>query len=129
MGVQLLNVPGLSRPPGYSHLGIGSGGKLVFTAGQVPLDAQGDLVGRGDHATQVEQVLRNLLAALEVAGATPSDVVKTTVYVVGGYEAQITVWEVVRSSPVGRAPSTLLGVELLGYRDQLVEIEAVAVIE
>jgi len=129
MAVQLLNVPGLSPPPGYSHLAIGSGGKLVFTAGQVPLDARGEIVGQGDHTTQTEQVLRNLLAALEVAGATPSDVVKTTVYVVGGYEAQIAVWEVVRSSPIGRAPSTLIGIELLGYRDQLVEIEAVAVIE
>ena len=38
------------------------------------------------------------------------------------------VWEAVQRSPLASAPSTLLGVALLGYRDQLVEIEAVAVI-
>lgn len=130
MAVRLMNVPGLSEPPGYTHLGIGSGGDLVFTAGQVPLDSQGNLVGAGDHRAQTEQVLRNLLSALAFAGARPEDVVKTTVYVVGArHEAYDRVWEGVQHSVIGRAPSTLVGTTLLGYPGQLVEIEAVALVE
>jgi enamine deaminase RidA (YjgF/YER057c/UK114 family) len=130
MAVRLTNVSGLSEPPGYAHVAIGSGRTLVFTAGQVPLDPDGNLVGSGDHRAQAEQVLRNLLWTLEAAGAGPRDVLKTTVFVVGkSHEAQSAVWDVVRSSPVGRSASTLVGVELLGYRGQLVEIEATAIIE
>jgi enamine deaminase RidA (YjgF/YER057c/UK114 family) len=75
-------------------------------------------------------VLDNLLVALYEAGAAPEQVVKTTVYVVGEQAALAAVWEVVRASPIGaaRPASTLLGVERLGYRGQLVEVEAVAVL-
>lgn len=125
--VRRFDAPGLSGPPGYSHVATGSG-RLVFTAGAVPLDAAGNLVGPGDHRLQTEQVLHNLMAALDAAGARPGDVAKTTVYVVGEHDALVAAWDVVRASSVGRAPSTLLGVQLLGYRGQLVEIEAVAVV-
>jgi enamine deaminase RidA (YjgF/YER057c/UK114 family) len=51
---------------------------------------------------------------------------KTTVYVVAEERADLVrVWDVV-SERLGRAPCTLLGISLLGYPDQLVEIEAVA---
>ena len=123
-------MPGLSEPPGVAHLAIGAGRSVVATAGQVPLDADGMLVGPDDHRAQAEQVLRNLLLTLETAGGTPDEVLKTTVYVAGGdHDAQVAVWSVVRGSAVGRAPSTLLGVERLGYRGQLVEVEALAIIE
>jgi enamine deaminase RidA (YjgF/YER057c/UK114 family) len=102
----------------------------VFTAGQVPLDAEGNLVGKEDYRLQTDQVLRNLLSVLGVAGASPNDVVKTTVYVVGAsLTAQDTVWSVIRDSPIAAAPSTLVGTALLGYEGQLVEIEAIAVVE
>lgn len=103
---------------------------MVFTAGAVPLDAEGNVVGPGDPPAQARRVLENLLAALEAGGAGPADVVKTTVYVAGAdHAAQASVWEVVRTSAIGRAPSTLLGVPLLGYRGRLVEIEAIAVLD
>jgi len=101
----------------------------VFTAGAVPLDGRGELVGPEDAEVQAEQVLANLLRQLETGGATPADVVKTTVYVAGGsHDTQSLVWEVVQRSPLAAAPSTLLGVAQLGYRGQLVEIEAIAVV-
>jgi enamine deaminase RidA (YjgF/YER057c/UK114 family) len=127
--VRLRNADGLSEPPGYAHVAVGSGTGLVFTAGGVPLDATGELVGSGDHARQAERVISNLLAALAAGGAMPNDLLKTTVYVVGPHEALIRTWDVVRASPIGHAPSTLLGVSLLGYGGQLVEIEAVAMID
>jgi enamine deaminase RidA (YjgF/YER057c/UK114 family) len=128
--VELRNVDTLAAPPGYSHVAVSRGGTVVFTAGAVPLDGEGELVGEGDPVAQAEQVIENLLAALQTAGAQPKDVAKTTVYVAGAsFEAQSAVWRVVRSSEIGRAPSTLVGVPILGYRGQLVEVEAIALID
>ena len=128
MGVKRRNVDGLAAPPGYSHVAIAGG--LVFTAGAVPLDPGGNLVGVDDPAAQARQVLENLERQLAEGGATPDDVVKTTVYVAGAsHEHQGVVWDAVQDSPFAAAPSTLIGVALLGYTGQLVEIEAVAVIK
>jgi enamine deaminase RidA (YjgF/YER057c/UK114 family) len=130
MGVEFRNVEDLSEPPGYSHVAVASGARLVFTAGAVPLDARGELVGPDDAEAQTEQVLANLLRQLEAGGATPADVVKTTVYVAGGSrDSQSHVWSVVQRSSLAAVPSTLVGVTELGYRGQLVEIEAIAVVE
>ena len=122
------NVPNLAPPPGYSHVAVAPDARLVFTAGAVPLDREGNLVGVGDVVAQTRQVLSNLTLALEAAGATGSDVLKTTVYVASEDRADLlTVWDLVQQSDVAAAASTLLGVSLLGYGGQLVEIEAVAV--
>ncbi len=130
MVVELRNADTLAPPPGYSHVAVARGGTMVFTAGAVPLDAEGNLVGEGDAVAQAEHVIDNLLAQLRAGGADASDVAKTTVYVAGGsHETQSSVWQVVRSSPVGSAPSTLVGVPLLGYRGQLVEVEAIALVD
>jgi enamine deaminase RidA (YjgF/YER057c/UK114 family) len=122
-------VDGLAEPPGYAHVAIASGSTWVFTAGAVPLDEHGDLVGPGDVEAQTGQVLANLIRQLEAGGASPDDVVKTTVFVAGAsHDDQARAWAVVQHSPLATAPSTLVGVVLLGYRGQLVEIEATAVI-
>jgi enamine deaminase RidA (YjgF/YER057c/UK114 family) len=121
--------PELFPPPAYSHVAVASG-RLVFTAGAVPLDAEGKLVGAGDARAQARQVIENLLVQLREGGAVADDVTKTTVYVVASEPAPLSeVWEVVRDSPLAGAPSTLLGVAALGYEGQLVEIEAIAVVD
>ena len=127
MPVEYRDASFLAPPPGYSHVAVAPAGTLVLTAGAVPLDADGNVVAPDDPAAQAHVVLDNLVVALETGGASPADVLKTTVYVVGGHAAQMAVWDVVRASSVGRAPSTLLGVASLGYRGQVVEIEATAV--
>ena len=68
-------------PPvnGYSHA-VAFQGRLVVVSGQVPLDADGRLVGRGDPEAQARQVFANLEAALAAAGATMDHVVKLTVF-------------------------------------------------
>jgi enamine deaminase RidA (YjgF/YER057c/UK114 family) len=126
--VERRTVESLAPPPAYSHVAVASG-RLVFTAGAVPVDAAGKLVGGEDAAAQTRQVIANLLAQLAAGGASAADVAKMTVYVVADDPAPLSaVWDVVRESPLAGAPSTLLGVAALGYRGQLVEIEAVAVI-
>jgi enamine deaminase RidA (YjgF/YER057c/UK114 family) len=112
-------------PYEYSRLGNG----LVFAAGACPLDDDGAVVAPGDRAAQAERTVDNLLAALAAAGTGPESLLKTTVYVVAEERADLVrVWNVV-AERLGRAPSTLLGVSMLGYPEQLVEIEAVAVAE
>ena len=53
---------------------------LVFTAGQIPLTPDGDLLDDAPIADQTEQALDNLAAILDEAGASMADVLKVTVY-------------------------------------------------
>ena len=73
--------------------------------------------------------MANLRAALQGGGAQFTDVVKTTVFVASPRQADlVTAWTVVRAAFGDHdAPSTLLGVSVLGYDDQLVEVEAIAI--
>ena len=104
-------------------------GSLVFTAGACPLDDDGAVVAVGDVAGQAARVMDNLVAALAAAGCALSDVAKSTVYVASSDRADlVAAWQVVRAAFGDHdAPSTLLGVAQLGYPDQLVEVEAVAI--
>ena len=74
--------------------------------------------------------MANLVVALDAAGARLIDVARSTVYVASADRADlVAVWDVVRATFGDHdAPSTLLGVAVLGYPDQLVEVEAVAVL-
>jgi enamine deaminase RidA (YjgF/YER057c/UK114 family) len=115
----------------YAYAAVVGPGRTVFTAGACPLDADGNTVAVGDVAGQTRQVMANLISTLRAAGATLTDVAKTTVYVASSRrEDLVAAWEVVRSAfGAHDAPSTLLGVAALGYPGQLVEVEAVAVVE
>jgi enamine deaminase RidA (YjgF/YER057c/UK114 family) len=72
---------GMAPGNGYSHAVAATGGRVVAIAGQVAMDANGDLVGRDDPPAQIEQVFRNLGLALAAAGATYDDVVKFSIFV------------------------------------------------
>jgi enamine deaminase RidA (YjgF/YER057c/UK114 family) len=116
---------------GYSHVTISSAGRLAHLAGQCPLDLEGQVVGRpGDFAAQTDQVIANCLAVLSAAGAQPSDVVRSIIYVVSPDSSVLSsVWERLTSSALGPAfttASTLLGVAALGYRGQLIEVDLTA---
>lgn len=126
-----LNPPELSRPRGYSHVVTARGGKQVFVAGQVALDAEGNVVGKGDLKAQADKVFDNLRLALRAAGAAPQDVVKLNTYVVG-YKAQdLAVVREARSRALGDSAvpaSTLVGVQALAREELLIEVDAVAVV-
>ena len=113
----------------YEYASVAPEGGLVCTAGACPLDEEGHVVAIGDHEGQARQAVANLRAALAGAGSSFGDVLKTTVYVVAQDRADLVrVWNIVEEAfAPARPPSTLLGVSLLGYPEQLVEIEAVAV--
>jgi len=130
MPVQKTNPPALSTPTGYSQVVVASGTRTVFVAGQVSLDADGNLVAPGDVVGQARQAFANVRTALEAAGATIADVAKITWFVVGYDPARLPELAAARRESFGdHAPaSTLIGVQSLASPEYLVEAEAIAVI-
>jgi enamine deaminase RidA (YjgF/YER057c/UK114 family) len=130
MAVHLIRSTRLFEGVPYAYAATARGRDLVFTAGACPLDRQGQVVAPGDIAAQARQTLDNLRVVLAECGATLRDVLKTTVYVASGDRSDlVAAWtEVASAFGDHDAPSTLLGVAMLGYPDQLVEIEAIAAV-
>jgi reactive intermediate/imine deaminase len=125
---RFLSPPGLPMPNGYSHVVVAPAGRIVHVSGQVPLDADGELVGAGDVAAQTSQVFENLTTALEAAGASWADVVKLGIFLrdVGAIAAVRTVRD--EYVDLERPPaSTLVEVSSLFRDDVLVEVDAIAV--
>ncbi|MCW2565486.1 MAG: hypothetical protein QOD59_5316 [Mycobacterium sp.] len=104
--------------------------RLIFLAGACPLDENGSTVAVGDYARQAAVCIDTMTRALVEAGATLEDVISTRVLVASTKrEDLVTAWAVVRDAFGDHdVPSTLMGVTVLGYADQLVEVEAVAAV-
>ena len=127
-GREKLNPPGVHTPQAnYSH--VARAGNTLYISGQVPVDPEGNLVGRGDAEAQAERVYRNLIDIVEHFGGTADNIMKLTTF--------ITNWEF--RSQVARArdrafrppypASTLVVISALASADFLVEIEAIAVLD
>jgi enamine deaminase RidA (YjgF/YER057c/UK114 family) len=127
--IERTNPDGLHKTPGYHHVTRVQADTLIYLAGQCPLQPSGDLA-EGGLEGQTEQVIRNILVALEAAGATPGDVVRTVIYVASSDRDELAaVWTQLNASPLAPAfttASTLLGVAQLGFPGQLVEIDVTA---
>jgi enamine deaminase RidA (YjgF/YER057c/UK114 family) len=104
--------------------------RLIFLAGACPINDDGSTATVGDYPGQAAKAFENLRTALADAGASVTDVISTRVLVASArQEDLVAAWGVVRESfGPHDVPSTLLGVTVLGYQDQLVEIEAVAAV-
>ena len=130
MTVRHLNPATLPSNPAFSQaVAVEGAYRTVWVGGQSAVDAEGNVVGKGDVVAQAEQTARNLLAALAAAEAGIDDVVKMTVYVVAGqpalpaYEAFQRVW----GAPANPPALSLVYVAALFHPDFLLEVEAVAV--
>ncbi|WP_285587668.1 Rid family hydrolase [Herbidospora sp. NBRC 101105] len=104
--------------------------RLIFLAGACPLNEDGSTAAIGDYAGQAAKAVENMRKALAASGASLQDVISTRVLVASSRREDLgTAWKVVRDSFGDHdVPSTLLGVTVLGYDHQLVEIEAVAAV-
>ncbi|MGM7677402.1 RidA family protein [Microbacterium sp. A94] len=128
--VQLLRAPLLAATP-YAYAATAPAeSRLIFLAGACPLNADGTTGHAGDYTAQAALCLDTLSGALRAAGATFTDVISTRVLVASPRRQDlVTAWSVVEAAFGDHdVPSTLLGVTVLGYPDQLVEIEAVAAV-
>ena len=129
MAVELVRSNRLFSGIPYAYAATAPEIGLIVTAGACPLDDQGRVVAPGDIAAQMRQALDNLRIALEESGAAMRDVLKTTIFVsTSSRDDLVVAWnEVAGGFGDHNPPSTLLGVSVLGFPDQLVEIEAIAV--
>lgn len=135
MTIELFNPDGIPQPDVYRQVAVASGSRLVFLAGQVARTADGEPVGPGDLAAQVEQAYVNVATALAGVGASFADVAKLTVFVVDWQPEKMAAL----GEGVGRAaarlgidpvkPITLIGVASLAEPDLLIEVEAIAVMD
>ena len=112
----------------YSHVVVVEGKRTIFVSGQLARDPKGDVVGKGDMGAQLRQVGENIKAALEAAGATLADIVKTNTYVtdIDEFFKHVDVrMEYFAALPT----STTVEVRRLAHPDLLVEVEVVAVVD
>ncbi|MFJ4466765.1 RidA family protein [Streptomyces sp. NPDC089424] len=135
MPITLMNPDGLPKIDAYRQVSVATGSKLVFVAGQVSWDADGNTVGEGDLAAQVERCYLNVGIALAGAGASFDDVAKLTVYVVDWTTDKMPLFlegvarAAARLGTTPVPPGTLIGVAALDVPEHLVEVEATAVID
>ena len=80
------NPPALMKAVGYTHGVVAQGGRILFFAGQVAKDKDGQTVGKGDIVAQFRQVCENLRTVVTAAGGRLTDVVKLTIYVLDANE-------------------------------------------
>ena len=130
----VVNTDKAPQPIGaYSQAIRTAPGELLFIAGQVAVDLDGNPVGVGDMAVQVRQVFANLGGILESVDATFSNVVEFTTYVVGRDSVQTYIAGRTEVYPEifpneDYPPNTLLVVDGLARDEFLLEIKAVAVL-
>jgi enamine deaminase RidA (YjgF/YER057c/UK114 family) len=131
MDMERINPSGLARPSGFSHAVSAPAGRLVFLAGQIGVDRDGQ-VAPGGVVAQFEQALSNLLAALAAAGGHPSDLASLTVYLtdVEDYQAHAkeigAVWRRLAGSDYPAMAG--VGVTKLWLAGAVVEIQGIAVV-
>ena len=129
--VKFVNPSTVTSPRGYSQASVVDLGKssMIIISGQVPIDTQGNLVGKNDFARQAEQVFENIKNILISQGGKMEDVVKFGMYIRDVKNIQTL--RQIRDKYVNLAhppASTLVQVSSLFRDDIMLEIEATAII-
>lgn len=131
--IQYLNPDTLIKNPAFTNIvSVPANVKTIYIGGMDAVTPSGEIVGKGDIATQTEQVFKNLVAALDAAGARLENVIKWNIYIVQGQSLQAGFEAFQRAS--GNRPNpppaiTTLFVAALAHPDFLVEMDAIAVLE
>jgi enamine deaminase RidA (YjgF/YER057c/UK114 family) len=124
------NPEGLHKPfSNYSHVVTAEGGqRMVFCAGQVAADVNGNVLPPDNFDAQARQVMSNLEKALAAGGAGFRDVTKVTIYIVNPHD--VAKGRAILADYFGTAPpaSTLCVLRGLAHPSFLVEVEAIAVV-
>ncbi len=114
---------------GFVHGAVVEAQATLYTAGVSPLDPNGEVVSPGDAPGQTQACLNNLAAILADGGSDPRAIAKLSVYVATTDAAELgSVWRVVDGWFAETPPAIVIGVSVLPYPGQLVEVEAVAAV-
>ena len=126
---ELLNPAGLHPAPGFSHVAIASGAKVVHFAGQVALAPDFALVGGDDLEAQTRAAMQNLKVAMDAAAVGWDDVVRRTIYTLRPTEYE-TITRAIDAVTGGadHPAQTIVGVTGLAVPGLLIEIECTAVL-
>jgi 2-iminobutanoate/2-iminopropanoate deaminase len=130
MAIKRLNPDTMHKNPAFTQVAtVDASAKLVFVGGQNAVTKEGKVVGK-DIGSQTEQAYKNVVTALEAAGATLQDVVKMNIYVVQGQSLEEGFAAMQKVLPEGTPPPTVTFAFVAGLAtpDYLVEIEAVAAV-
>ena len=122
--IERMNPDGMTQPTAYTH--VVRWDRILFIAGQVALDGDGNVVGEGDMGAQVRQVLENLKTVLASQGADFDDVTKITIYTTD-IDAYRETGDIRREYWTSAPASTLVQIDRLARPVFLVEIEATAI--
>jgi 2-iminobutanoate/2-iminopropanoate deaminase len=129
--LKFVNPSSVATPKGYSQtaqIDLGNSTMLLI-AGQVPLDKQGNLVGKDDFTKQTEQVFTNIKNIIEEAGGNINHLAKITIFIRDVNKIQVV--RDVRDKFINTTTppaSTLVEVSKLYRDDVMIEIEATAII-
>lgn len=129
--VELVNPASVAAPKGYSQAAVIDLGnsKMVIMSGQVPLDKDGQLVGKADVGAQARQVFQNIKHIVEEMGGSMNDVIKLTYLMTDvGEIAKVRAARDEFINTQKPPASTLAQVSKLYREDVLIEVEATAVI-
>ena len=124
---QDLNPDALHPAPGFSHLSVAGGSRLVYFAGQLALDQEFGIIGGDDLGEQTKAAMRNLEVAMQEVGAGWDDIVRRTIYTLHPTEYEVITAAI--DEVTGGAPhpaQTIAGVTGLAVPGCLIEIECTA---
>jgi enamine deaminase RidA (YjgF/YER057c/UK114 family) len=130
-GIQYINPKGAGPAQGlYCHATRVPVGSMLYIAGQLSVDKEGNIVGKRDFQRQFYQVFENLGTVLKALGADFNDIVKFTTYLVHSQDIEpfmkcrIALFPTIFTGPL-YPPNTLLVVDRLVKEEFLFEVEAV----
>ena len=127
---QDVNPSALHPAPGFSHVSVAQGSRLVYLAGQLGLDQQFGIVGGDDLGEQTKAAMRNLETAMREVGVGWDDIVRRTIYTLHPTEYE-TITAAIDEVTGGAAhpAQTIVGVTGLAVPGCLIEIECTAAVE
>ncbi len=125
-----IHVRMMAGQPAYSQVvTITGSGRMIFLAGQLARDPDGNCVGKGDMRAQIQQVGENIKTCLEAAGATLADIVKTNTYITDFEEFSKHGDMRMRYFGAATPTSTTVEVRRLAGPDFMIEIEVMAIVD
>jgi len=127
--IKHINPDGLMKNPAFSQVVTTNGsGRTIYIGGQNSVNANREIVGKGNIGEQTEQIMKNIQIALTGCDAAFDNIVRLNIYIVQGQDAYSTFQTSQKWMKQASIPPvvTVLFVSGLMHPDYLLEIDATA---